>query len=549
MKDNKQNKKGKNFKKPFKKKNGSSINQKGPMKKPASFKIKDISEKIVGKTVYVAGVIDSISQTGGPTLFYVDDGTGTFSVKGFKSPGERAYEEIQEGDVVRAKIQVSEYQGEYEGEIETIHKLEDAEAEKVKEERNEVLRQRAKPAQEEFMIKSDILEKLKPKFIKAATEIKLAIMQNRPIIVRHHNDVDGYSSGFALEKAIIPLIKEQHNSAKAPWENYKRAPCTSPFYEIDDSIRDTSLSLRDVAKFSNKMPLVIIADNGSTEQDLMGIKQGKIHGMDFIVVDHHYFEKDVISNEVLEHINPFLAGYSGQEFSAGMLATELARFISAPENIGQIPAMAGIADRIDNESAINQYLEIAQNNNYNRELLDNIATVIDFVSAKLKFMEAREYIEVLFGEPRKQQKDLVDLMAPYIKSLEQRGLEIGKEAAQIEDIGEVKLQRININTAFPGFGFYPKPGKALGFVHDNAEREKGYNKLVSIGVLDSAVTIRATDDSNFSVNQLIEFLHEKIPEAFVEGGGHKNAGSINFIPKKKDEIVELLKEFIRKSNE
>src|SRR6056297_1640678 len=547
--EKKQNKMNKKFKQKNKKfqKHGEKDFSNG--KKPVSFSIKDISEKIVGNTVYLAGIIDSISQTGGPTLFYVDDGTGTFSVKGFKSPGERAYEEIQAGDVVRAKIQVSEYQGEYEGEIETINQIKGEEGEKIKEKRNNVLRERAKPSRTEFMIKSDILEKLKPKFIKAATEIKLAIMQNRPIIVRHHNDVDGYSSGFALEKAIIPLIKEQHNSAKAPWENYKRAPCTSPFYEIDDSIRDTSLSLRDVAKFSNKMPLVIIADNGSTEQDLMGIKQGKVHGSDFIVVDHHYFEKDVISSEVLEHINPYLVGHTGQEFSAGMLAAELARFISSPNNIGQIPAMAGIADRIDNESAIKQYLEIATNKKYNRKLLDDIATVIDFVSAKLKFMEAREYIEVLFGEPRKKQEELVDLMAPYIKSLEQRGLEIGKEAAYIEDIGDVKLQRINITEAFPGFGFYPKPGKALGFVHDYAQKEKDFNKLVSIGVLDSAITIRATDDSGFSVNGLIEYLHKKIPEAFVQGGGHKNAGSINFIPKKKDEIVELLKEFIKKSSE
>src|SRR6056297_2688436 len=108
------------------KKNKKPIKKK-PEKTPASFNIKDISEKIVGKTVYLAGIIDSISQTGGPTLFYVDDGTGTFSVKGFKSPGERAYEEIQEGDVVKAKIQVSEYQGEYEGEIESINKLQEEE--------------------------------------------------------------------------------------------------------------------------------------------------------------------------------------------------------------------------------------------------------------------------------------------------------------------------------------------------------------------------------------------------------------------------------------
>ena len=142
--------------------------------------------------------------------------------------------------------------------------------------------------------------------MEAAFQIRLAVIQSRPVIVRHHNDCDGYSSGFALEKAIMPLIIRQHSSLKAPWEYFHRAPCQSPFYEIGDSIRDTANSLRNVAKFSNKMPLIILADNGSCEEDLMAIKQGKVLGSDFIVIDHHGFEEDVISAEVLAHINPFL---------------------------------------------------------------------------------------------------------------------------------------------------------------------------------------------------------------------------------------------------
>jgi len=86
------------------------------------------------------------------------------------------------------------------------------------------------------LIKSQILDKLKSKMIEAAQNIRMAIFQNRPVIVRHHNDTDGYSAGFALERAILPLIEDQHSSAKAGWEFYLRAPCSAPFYEIDDSI-------------------------------------------------------------------------------------------------------------------------------------------------------------------------------------------------------------------------------------------------------------------------------------------------------------------------
>ncbi len=325
----------------------------------------------------------------------------------------------------------------------------------------------------------------------------------------------------------------------------------APFYEIDDSIRDTALSLRNVAKFSNKMPLIIIADNGSSPEDLMAIKQGKIHGADFIVVDHHGFDKDVISDEVLVHINPFLVGEDGANFSAGMLCSELARFIN-PEvkNIEQIPAMAGFADRIElgNPKVMEKYMKIAEKQGYTKELLSDISLVIDYVSAKVRFMEVREYIEVLFGEPRNKQKQLVGLLAPHIHGLDKKGLEMGKTNAKVEKIGNSNLQILKFEEFFPGFGFFPKPGRIVGLVHDNLQTEKGVTSLVTIGVMATAITIRATDESNFSVHELIKTIDKEIPEAFVNGGGHKNAGSISFLPNKQKEIVALIRDFIKGRN-
>ena len=161
----------------------------------------------------------------------------------------------------------------------------------------------------------------------------------------------------------------------------------------------------------------------------MAIKQGKVHGADFIVIDHHFFDKDVISDQVLVHVNPFLVGEDGSNFSAGMLCTEVARFIN-PEvkNIEQIPAMAGFADRIDigNPEVMEKYLKIAEKQGYTKNLLSDIALVIDYISAKVRFMEVREYIEVLFGEPRNKPKELVSLLAPYIRELDEKALKIGK---------------------------------------------------------------------------------------------------------------------------
>ncbi len=535
------------------KKKIKSNNKSGNKKKfkLISREIKLVSIDSIGsnlkETVKVRGVVNKIIQTGGPTIFVITDGTGNLSLKGFVGPGERAYPEIKEGDSVRAVVFVGEFQGEVEGEIKSISKLSESEHLDYLKKLEDLQIDRARIEPPEFLVKTKILEKLRDRFIEAATQIRLAVIQDRPIIVRHHNDCDGYSSGFALERAILPLIVKQHNSVKAPWEFFLRAPCQAPFYEIDDSIRDTANSLRNVAKFSNKMPLVIIADNGSSEEDLMAIKQGKVHGADFIVIDHHGFDEDVISDEVLVHINPFLVDESGAEISAGMLCVELARFIN-PEvkNVSQIAAMSGYADRIDlaADDVMEKYLKIAESEGYTKELLADIALVIEYVSAKVRFMEVREYIEVLFGEPREQQKKLVGLMAPYIRNMDKKGLAIGMSNSKQERLNNVMLQTVDIDKTFPGFGFFPKPGRAIGLVHDEYQKVSGERSVVTIGVMNTAVTIRATDEANFSVHELKKYIEKKLPEAFVEGGGHKNAGALSFLPYKRDEVVELIREFV-----
>lgn len=506
--------------------------------------IKDINASM--KHVLIRGHVNRIVQTGGPTIFFVSDGTGEFSLKGFIKPGERAYPEITEGKSVDAVVEIGEFRGEVEGEIRSINELNEAEIEELNNSISEMELERAKVNDIGFLVESNILNKLKDRFMEAALHIRLSIIRNRPIIIRHHNDCDGYSSGFALEKAIVPLIISQHSSVKAPWEYFQRAPCQAPFYEIGDSIRDTANSLHNVAKFSNKMPLIIIADNGSCEADLMGIKQGKIHGADFIVIDHHGFDRDVISDEVLTHINPFLVGESGSKMSAGMLCVELARYINNDvENILQIAAMSGYSDRIElgNRVIMEKYMEIANKEGYSKELLSDIGLVIEYVSSRVKFMEAREYIEVLFGEPRSRQKELVSLMAPYIKELDRKGLAIGKSEAIQEHIGNITLQTIEIEKSFPGFGFFPKPGRATGLIHDNYQKESGVSALVTAGIMNTAITIRATDSAKFSVYELKDYLTELLPDAFVEGGGHKNAGTLSFIPGKKDEVIRLFREF------
>ena len=168
--------------------------------------IEKINVNFSGKNIILEGIIDRVVQTTGPTVFYVTDGTGTFPIKAFEGGGVRAHEKINEGAAIRATIKIDEFKGELEGEVISLIKLLDDEERKVHDHIRHIQRTKATPTKVQFLINSPILDKLEESFIKAATEIRLAIFQNRPIIIRHHNDVDGYSSGFTLERPIFPFI-------------------------------------------------------------------------------------------------------------------------------------------------------------------------------------------------------------------------------------------------------------------------------------------------------------------------------------------------------
>ena len=177
---------------------------------------KKIEEIIFSSEGYfeIQGRVNRIIMTAGPTVFVVSDGTGSLQLKGFVGAGARAYPEIVEGDCIKAQVKLGEFNGDTEGEISFISKLNDYENKEFLRSMEMIEKEKAKVVPPKFLVESRILDKLKDSFIKAATQIRLAVIQDRPIIIRHHNDADGYSSGFSLERAILPLIEKQHEYLK-----------------------------------------------------------------------------------------------------------------------------------------------------------------------------------------------------------------------------------------------------------------------------------------------------------------------------------------------
>ena len=118
-------------------------------------------------------------------------------------------------------------------------------------------------------------------------------------------------------------------------------------------------------RHGQKLPLLVLLDNGSTEEDVAALRHSKVYGIESVVVDHHYpgeveNGRALIDDYVDIHVNPYLVGGDSQ-LTAGALAVELAGMINPDvrDKIRHFPGIAAVGDHAECME-VDQYLKIAE---------------------------------------------------------------------------------------------------------------------------------------------------------------------------------------------
>ncbi len=502
--------------------------------------IGDITTNTVKKTVRIVGEVIQIQQTSGPTIFTISDETSTTWAAAFDEPGIRVYPHINMGNIVEVLGEVNLHSGKVQIESESIDTLHGKEAINARRLIDEAIDKKAEPETTELLLESEVLNNLRDRMVLAAKSIRRAIFDGRSILVRHHADADGICAGVAMEKAVIPLIKEINPGSDAEWHFFKRAPSKAPFYEVEDVVKDLSFALEDMERHGQKLPLIVLLDNGSTEEDILALIKAKIYDIEIVVIDHHYpgevNEGKVAVDEYVDvHVNPYLVG-GNSEITAGALSFEVAKMINpqVKEHIMHLPGIAAVGDHANSKEA-QEYIEIADNKGYSRDDLEKIATVIDFEAFYLRFMNGRGIIDTILGLGNlDKQKKLVDAL--YRES--QKKVDHQLKAA----LPNLKTQKLPNGVIFNVLDVekyahkftYPAPGKTTGYVHDTMVQKYGEDTpIVTLAYGPDFGVIRATDAVNeifgFNLNTIISKLILKIPEAGIDGGGHECAGSLKYV--------------------
>jgi len=246
--------------------------------------VEDLRE-MVGEVVRLEGEVVSARQTSGPTVFEFRDETGVVDCAAFVEAGVRAYPDIEADDIVQLDGEVRLRRDEIQVETESLVELEGEAETAVRDRMEEALDARARPEESDLLGEDAALEAVADDIDDAATVIRRAVLESRPVVVRHDATTDGYVAGAAIERAVLPLVEAEHAGADAVYHYFDRRPLEEGVYDMNDATKDVTRMLGDRERHDEKLPLFVFAAAGSTTASMDGLELLDVYGAPRVVLD------------------------------------------------------------------------------------------------------------------------------------------------------------------------------------------------------------------------------------------------------------------------
>ena len=497
----------------------------------------------LGDRVHVEGEVTQIKQTGGPTVFQVRDEHGVVPATAFESAGVRAYPDIEIGDVVRVSGEVEKREGSYQIEIENVVVLGGEEAEAVHERLESAMLDAAEPNDVEPLVEWPAFEKLRGDLEDVARELRKTVIEGRPIRLRHHADGDGMCASVPVQAALHAYIEDVHEDGDAKRHLFKRLPSKAPFYEMEDATRDLNFALEDRSRHGQKLPLLLMLDNGSTAEDVPAYETLAHYDIPIVVVDHHHPDPEAVDDLLAHHVNPYLYD-EDYRVTTGMMCVELARMIHPEfaDKLDHVPAVAGLADRSKAE-AMEDYLELAADAGYSEDDIRDISEALDYGAHWLRYNSGQHLIDDALNvrcDDKERHERLVDFLSTRSEERVDAQLDRAMEHVEHEELENgAHLYRIDVENHAKRFT-YPAPGNTTGEIHDRKVKETG-DPVITIGYGPDFAVLRS-DGVRLDIPNMVTELTEEVAEGGVSGGGHLVVGSIKFVKGRREEVLDALVE-------
>jgi RecJ-like exonuclease len=494
-----------------------------------------------GVRVTMEGEVVQIKQTGGPTIFRVRDETGIVACAAFDEAGVRAYPDVDIDDVVRVEGTVEDHDGDHQVEVTALTELDGERADATRDRIAEAVDERAEPDEIEPLVDWPAFEKLRPDLRAVARRLRRTVLEGRPIRIRHHADGDGMCASLPVQIALERFVREVNADGDAVRHLLKRLPSKAPFYEMEDVTRDLNFALEGRSRHGQKLPLLLMLDNGSTEEDVPAYRNLAHYDVPIVVVDHHHPDPDAVDPLLDEHVNPYLHG-EDYRITTGMMCVELARMIDPEitDDLRHVPAVAGLADRSD-AGAMDDYEALAAEAGYDRDDLADIGEALDYVAHWLRYSEGRtlvsDVLDVDCDDPDRH-AELVDFLSDRAERDVERQLSAVESHVEHERLAnDAHLYRVDLDEYAHRFT-YPAPGKTTGKLHDRKVAETG-EPVITVGYGPDFAVLRS-DGVRLDIPGMVSELNEEVSGGGVSGGGHLVVGSIKFVSGRRADVVDAL---------
>ena len=478
----------------------------------------------VGEAVRIDGEVVSVRQTGGPTVFELRDETGVVDVAAFVEPGVRAHPDVEVGDAIRVDGDVESHRGDVQVESEALVLLDGDEADAVRRRLAEAITDEARPDGLQPLAGDSVVAELADGLLDAAEAIRRAVLESRPVVVRHPATADGYVAGAAIERAVLPLIREEHAKSDAEYHYFTRRPLDDPVYGMDAATNDATRMLQDRDRHDEKLPLFLLVGTGSTVESADGIDLLSVYGVDAVVVDAAV--ADAETREAVDTlVSPDIESVDG-DLSTGALVASLASAVNdeVRADLRHLPAVSYWADTPD------RYVDLAREAGYDVERVAELREAIALEAYYQSYQDKRELVTDLLFEDGGN-------LAAHVSEQFREKLENEVETATANVVTEaadgVEFALLDTDKYTHRYDFPPTP-LLLDDLHRRNANGEAY---ATVGIGTDELYVRTSEA--VSVRDVAARAAELAPAADLTTAGLRE-GKIEFLSGERDAVEEAI---------
>lgn len=481
----------------------------------------------VGQKVRLEAEVVDVRQTSGPTIFEVADESGTVDCAAFVEAGVRAYPEIEVGDYVRLDGEIERRRGDLQVETEALEVLDDDARDDLKRRVEDSMDARTRPPEVELLADEPAVAAIEDDVRDAAQAIRRAIIESRPIVVRHLATADGYVAGAAIEHAVLPMIRDEHENSDAEYHYFDRRPLEDRFYDMDDVTKDVSNMLGNNERHGEKMPLFVLAGAGATSESADSYELLSIYGADAVVVDGGQPDAE-IADLVDVLVNPNQES-PGADLPAGVLASNIAIHVNPDvrDDIRHLPAVSYWSDVPES------YATLADEAGYDADAVTDVREAISLEAYYQSYDDKRELITDLLFEP--EHRELAGHVAEQFRIKLGIELETAEPHLTLRGFGDVMFRVLDVEAFTHRFDF-PASDLLLTEIH-RQESEHTDDTLVTLGTDADELHIRS--DEAVDLRAVADRAREEVPDAGLRAKG-TTQGKLEFLRGERDEVVDAV---------